>query len=71
MKVGRNDPCSCGSDKKYKKCCLEKQSNVAQPIPDEVKLQIEKMQAIQKQIKRQQGAGRSIISEVFMCRKFF
>ena len=20
-KVGRNDPCSCGSDKKYKKCC--------------------------------------------------
>lgn len=21
-KVGRNDPCPCGSDKKYKKCCL-------------------------------------------------
>ena len=21
-KVGRNDPCRCGSDKKYKKCCL-------------------------------------------------
>jgi len=21
-KVGRNDPCSCGSGKKYKKCCL-------------------------------------------------
>lgn len=20
-KVGRNDPCSCGSKKKYKKCC--------------------------------------------------
>lgn len=20
-KIGRNDPCSCGSDKKYKKCC--------------------------------------------------
>jgi uncharacterized protein YecA (UPF0149 family) len=20
-KVGRNDPCSCGSQKKYKKCC--------------------------------------------------
>lgn len=19
--LGRNDPCSCGSDKKYKKCC--------------------------------------------------
>ena len=24
-KVGRNDPCPCGSGKKYKKCCLAKQ----------------------------------------------
>jgi hypothetical protein len=23
-KLGRNDPCSCGSGKKYKKCCLDK-----------------------------------------------
>lgn len=22
MKIGRNDPCGCGSGKKYKKCCL-------------------------------------------------
>lgn len=22
--VGRNDPCPCGSGKKYKKCCLNK-----------------------------------------------
>jgi uncharacterized protein YecA (UPF0149 family) len=22
-KVGRNDPCPCGSGKKYKKCCGE------------------------------------------------
>jgi len=21
-KIGRNDPCLCGSGKKYKKCCL-------------------------------------------------
>lgn len=25
-KVGRNDPCPCGSGKKYKKCCLGKES---------------------------------------------
>lgn len=25
--VGRNDPCPCGSGKKYKKCCLEKDVN--------------------------------------------
>ncbi len=24
-KVGRNDPCPCGSGKKYKKCCLNKE----------------------------------------------
>ena len=27
MKTGRNNPCSCGSGKKYKKCCLDKQDN--------------------------------------------
>jgi methionyl aminopeptidase len=25
VKVGRNDPCPCGSGQKYKKCCLEKE----------------------------------------------
>ncbi|WP_368860677.1 SEC-C metal-binding domain-containing protein [Bradyrhizobium sp. Arg816] len=25
-KVGRNDPCPCGSGKKFKKCCLGSQS---------------------------------------------
>lgn len=28
MKIGRNDPCSCGSGKKHKKCCLHNQSQV-------------------------------------------
>jgi preprotein translocase subunit SecA len=27
-KVGRNDPCPCGSGKKYKKCCLPKEEEV-------------------------------------------
>lgn len=26
MKIGRNDPCPCGSGKKYKQCCLLKQN---------------------------------------------
>jgi hypothetical protein len=26
MKIGRNDPCPCGSGKKYKKCCVNKLS---------------------------------------------
>ena len=28
-KVGRNDPCPCGSGKKYKKCCLLKESQAS------------------------------------------
>lgn len=24
-KIGRNDPCSCGSGKKYKNCCMKKE----------------------------------------------
>ena len=24
VKVGRNDKCPCGSEKKYKKCCINK-----------------------------------------------
>tara|TARA_R100000234_G_scaffold46587_1_gene27772 strand:- start:5377 stop:5577 length:201 start_codon:yes stop_codon:yes gene_type:complete len=24
VKVGRNQPCPCGSKKKYKKCCINK-----------------------------------------------
>jgi hypothetical protein len=31
MKINRNDPCPCGSGKKYKKCCLDKQTGMADP----------------------------------------
>ncbi len=33
QKVGRNDPCPCGSGKKYKKCCLLKGAWPARPGP--------------------------------------
>ena len=26
-KIGRNAPCPCGSGKKYKKCCMNKENN--------------------------------------------
>jgi hypothetical protein len=32
MKIGRNDPCHCGSGKKYKKCCLDKDGQETQDI---------------------------------------
>ncbi len=30
VKVARNEPCPCGSGKKYKKCCLETEISEAQ-----------------------------------------
>lgn len=30
MKIGRNDPCRCGSGKKYKKCCMQKDQEAEQ-----------------------------------------
>ena len=32
VKAGRNDPCPCGSGKKYKKCCIEKFNNAYRVI---------------------------------------
>jgi Protein of unknown function (DUF1186)/SEC-C motif len=32
-KVGRNDPCPCGSGKKFKKCCL---TSASEPLPEGV-----------------------------------
>lgn len=26
VKIGRNEPCPCGSGKKYKKCCLQNEA---------------------------------------------
>lgn len=30
-RIGRNDPCPCGSGKKFKKCCIDKQQVMATP----------------------------------------
>jgi len=54
---GRNDLCPCGSNKKYKKCCLNKTM-----VEEDFSLQFAKLQAQQKQIEKQQGSGRPIIS---------
>ena len=31
-RISRNDPCPCGSEKKYKKCCMDK--ILSFPAPD-------------------------------------
>jgi len=34
QKLGRNDPCHCGSGKKYKKCCLAKDAQIKRQDSD-------------------------------------
>lgn len=34
MKIGRNDPCPCGSGLKYKKCCLKQDNKVLQNLKE-------------------------------------
>ncbi|MDI6721141.1 MAG: DUF1186 domain-containing protein [Candidatus Aenigmarchaeota archaeon] len=40
-KVGRNDPCPCGSGKKYKKCCLEIRSDDSMTKTLQLKITLE------------------------------
>ena len=35
VKIGRNDPCPCGSGLKYKKCCMGKESAALPPVSQE------------------------------------
>ena len=51
MKVGRNDPCHCGSGKKYKKCCLpadaaEKSNEIAEENIRQAKSQLAQQDVI-------------------------
>ena len=32
-KIGRNDPCPCGSGRKYKKCCGKMKNNAPEGVP--------------------------------------
>lgn len=70
-KVGRNNPCPCGSGKKYKKCCyLSQQTPFINGIPPEI---IQKFQEIQiSEDKKRQlfGDVRPIIHADFQGFKF-
>lgn len=57
-KVGRNDPCPCGSGKKYKKCCMQKSApQTPPPHPDKSKIRLKSPEAVEA-IRR---AGRLVI----------
>ncbi len=68
-KVGRNDPCPCGSGKKYKKCCLSKNNSIEDSI---ITLYYRKYKIRLKQGTEIEGirrAGRLVIDTLDMIEK--
>jgi hypothetical protein len=71
MKIGRNDPCPCGSGKKYKKCCyLKKDTSNVPNIPSAIMRKIKEKQEKDKQRHRLYGNVRPIIHTDFKGYKF-
>jgi hypothetical protein len=67
-RVGRNQPCPCGSGKKYKRC---HGNSLASPISAERIAEISRaLQAQTLQRERQQGLGKPIISAEFNGTRF-
>ena len=71
MKTGRNEPCRCGSGKKFKKCCLNATKPGARraPIPERdpaflarAQAMLRLNQAAENVRQQQQGHGRPIVS---------
>ena len=74
-KLGRNNPCYCGSGKKFKKChgATENQPKL-RPIDSSlnnvIKRKIDENKALELQRRKQQGLGKPIISANFKGRRF-
>lgn len=69
-KIGRNDPCPCGSGLKYKKCHGQFSAKPVIPVPEHIKAMIESHKANEARRQSQQGKGRPIISSEFQGYRF-
>lgn len=67
---GRNDPCPCGSSKKFKKCHLGSESRITSSVQVDPAYRQRRMEAARIQRERQQGLGRPIIAAEFKGERF-
>lgn len=51
-KVGRNEPCPCGSGKKYKKCCLPTHEEARKSIPADQLREMEERQKLRERLEK-------------------
>ena len=71
MNVGRNDPCPCGSGKKYKKCCYLRQPPLKiQNVPPEVIKKLHEIQVDEDERHKRYGDVRPIIHTKFKDHDF-
>ena len=59
--VGRNEPCPCGSGKKYKKCCLSKDEEARTSIPPDVLRQMEEQAKQREKLEREVAKGLDLL----------
>lgn len=57
LKLGRNDPCSCGSGKKYKKCCLPKHEEARTSLPPDQLHEMEEQAKLQEKLEKDVQRG--------------
>ncbi len=69
-KVGRNEPCPCGSGLKFKKCHGQFSDRASGKIPDKMKAIIMAHEASEARRQSQQGKGKPIISADFKGYRF-
>jgi len=60
MKISRNDLCSCGSGKKYKRCCIDKPEAIPEPTAEylEVLAEAQEFDALSNRVPELIGLGK-------------
>ncbi|MFP5211883.1 MAG: SEC-C metal-binding domain-containing protein, partial [Acidobacteriota bacterium] len=57
QKVGRNDPCPCGSGKKYKKCCMAQHEEARKNMPADKLQEMEELQKRREKLEKDVQKG--------------
>ena len=60
-RVGRNEPCPCGSGKKYKKCCLSQHEEARKTVPPERLKEMEKLAKAREKLAKEIAKGHDLL----------
>jgi hypothetical protein len=60
-RVGRNEPCPCGSGKKYKKCCLSQHEEARKAIPPERLKEMGELAKVREQLAKDIAKGYDLL----------